>query len=181
MSYFVHLWDCSVPYCASLEALNWVFSWAAFQCESPQMISLAKSKCLSIFRQLFFKTLSRLISATVQAFDLIPKLRARPEYQLLFGTKYLNVIQCDSHRQNLDIITTQSSLNNPIWPQTNGIKYKFMIWIWLLFCLQMYSHIQNILGTEMWRQFLDEIMKLQVTPVVMVTSYTEHTRSRNMV
>ena len=34
-------------------------------------------------------------------------------------------------------------------------------------------HIQNILGTEMWRPLLDEIMKLWVTPVIMITTYTE--------
>ena len=32
-------------------------------------------------------------------------------------------------------------------------------------------HIQNILGTEMWRPLLDEIR--WVTPVIMITTYTE--------
>ena len=143
MSYFRHLWDCSVPSCASLEALNWFFCWAAFQCKSPQVISLAKSKCFYISGNYFWKTLNCLISSTVQAFDLIPKLRASSEYQLSFGTKYMNVIECDSHGQYLDIDTTQSILNNPSGPQSNAMKYKFMIWIWFLFCLQMSSHMHQ--------------------------------------
>ena len=32
----------------------------------------------------------------------------------------------------------------------------------------------------MWKPLLEEIMKLYVNPVVIVTTYTEHTRSRNM-
>ena len=32
----------------------------------------------------------------------------------------------------------------------------------------------------MWKPLLGEIMKLYVNPVGMVTTYTEHTRSRNM-
>ena len=89
----------------------------------------------------FLLTLNSHNSSTVRAFDLIPKLRARPEYQLSYGTKYINVIQCDSHRHYLDIDTTQSILNNPSGPQSNAIKYKFMTWIWSLFCLQISSHI----------------------------------------
>ena len=116
-------------------------SLTAHQCDSPQVINLAKSK-ISIFSGNYFvKTLNCHISSTVRAFDLIPKLRARPKYQLSSGTKYINVIQCDSHRHYLDIDTTQSILNNPSGPQSNAIKYKFMTWIWLLLCLQMSSHI----------------------------------------
>ena len=60
--------------------------WTAPQCESPQVINLAKSKCFYIFWQLFKKKTSNChVSSTVRAFDLIPKLRARPEYQLPSG------------------------------------------------------------------------------------------------
>ena len=38
----------------------------------------------------------------------------------------------------------------------------------------------NILGPEIWKPLLEETIKLQFTPIVMVTTYTEHTRSRNM-
>ena len=37
-----------------------------------------------------------------------------------------------------------------------------------------------ILGPEIWKPLLDEIMKLSFIQVVMVTAYTENTRSRNM-
>ena len=63
-------------------------SWTAPPCESPQVISLAKSKYLHIFGIFFWKTLNCHCSSTVRAFDLIPKLRARPEYQLVCGSKY---------------------------------------------------------------------------------------------
>ena len=54
------------------------------------------------------------------------------------------MIQFDSHRHYLFIGTTKSILNNPGGPQIDAIKYKFMIWIWLLFCLQMSSHILTL-------------------------------------
>ena len=38
----------------------------------------------------------------------------------------------------------------------------------------------NILGPEIWKQLLENTIKLQFTTVVMVTTYTEHKRSRNM-
>ena len=38
----------------------------------------------------------------------------------------------------------------------------------------------NILGPEIWKQLLEEIIKLQFTLFLLVTTYTEHTRSRNM-
>ena len=63
-------------------------SWTAPQCESPQVISLAKFKYLHIFGIFFLQTLNGHYSSTVRAFDLIPKLRARPEYQLSSGAKY---------------------------------------------------------------------------------------------
>ena len=57
-------------------------SWTAPQCESPQVISLAKYNYLHIFGIFFCQTLNCHYSSTFRAFDLIPKLRARPEYQL---------------------------------------------------------------------------------------------------
>ena len=116
-------------------------SRTAPQCESLKIIILAKSKYNSIFRQLFKKkkTLCCHISSTVGAFDLIPKLGARPEYHLYSCSKYINIlcILCDSHRHYLHMENTQSFLGNSSGPQSNAIKYKFMIWIWLLFGLHM--------------------------------------------
>ena len=66
------------------------------------------------------------VSSTVRAFDLIPKLRALPEYQLYSGTRYINIIQSDSHQHYLDIETTQSFLDNPSKPLSYAMKYKFM-------------------------------------------------------
>ena len=60
--------------------------------------------------------------------------------QPLIWQKYIIVIQCESHRHYLDIDITQSILKKPSGPQSNAIKYKFMTWIWSLFCLQMSSH-----------------------------------------
>ena len=81
------------------------------------------------------------LSLNVIAFNLFPKLRGRLEYQLYSGTKYVNVILCDSHQHYIDIETIQSFLDNPGGPQWNAIKYKFITWIWSLFGLQMSSHI----------------------------------------
>ena len=63
-------------------------SWKAPQCESPQVISLAKSKYLYIFGIFFWQTLNSHYSSTVKVFDLIPKVRASPGYQLSSGSKY---------------------------------------------------------------------------------------------
>ena len=85
-------------------------SWTAPQCESPQVISLAKSKYYYIFKQIFLKNFKCHISSIVRVFDLILKLRARPKYQLYSGTKYINVILSyslyASHQHYLDIETT---------------------------------------------------------------------------
>ena len=40
-------------------------------------------------------------------------------------------------------------------------------------------HILNIIGLEMWKPLLEEIIKIY-TLVVLVTTYTEHTRYRNV-
>ena len=65
-------------------------NWTAPQCKSPQVINLAKSKVFFfIFSANYFgKTLNCHISLIVRAFDLISKLRARPQYQL--SSKYIN-------------------------------------------------------------------------------------------
>ena len=52
---------------------------------------------------------------------------------------YIHVSKFDLHRHNIDIDTTKSILNNPSGPQSNAIKYKFVTWIWSLFCLQLSS------------------------------------------
>ena len=142
MSYFLNLCDCSVPYCASLEAWNWVVAGQHINASHPRS-SIWPNPNISIFSGNYFgkKTLNCHISSAIRAFDLISKLRARPEYQLSSGTKYINVMQCDSHRHYLYIDTTHSILNNPSGPQTKAIKYKTRTWIWSLFCLQMSSHV----------------------------------------
>ena len=142
MSYFLNLCDCSVPYCASLDAWNWVVAGQHINARHPGSSSWPNPS-VSIFSGNIFEPLNCHIASAVRAFDLIPKLKARPGYQLSSGTKYINVIQCDSHKHYLEIDATQSILNYPGGPQTNTIKYKFMTWIWLLFCLQMSSHMSS--------------------------------------
>ena len=149
MSYFLHLCDCSVPYCASLEAWNWVVAGQHLNASHPRE-SVWPNLNVSIFSgNDFWTTLNSHIISTVRPFDLIPKLRARPQYQLSSGTKYINVTQCDSHRHYLDMDITQSNLNNRSGPQPNAIKYKFMTWIWSLICLQMSSHMISFWKTLM--------------------------------
>ena len=141
MSYFLYLCDCSVTYFAFLEAWNWVVAGQHLNASHPRS-SFWPNPNITIFSGIYFwKTLNSHISSTVRAFDLIPKLRARPEYQLYSNTKHKNVILCDSHQHYLDIVTTQSLLDKPSGPQSNAIKYKFMTWIWSLFCLQMSYHM----------------------------------------
>ena len=87
MSYFLHLCDCSLLYCASLEAWNWVVAGQHLNVSYPRS-SIWPNQNVSIFSGNFvWKTLNFHIASTVRAFDLIPKVRARPEYQLLSGNK----------------------------------------------------------------------------------------------
>ena len=138
MSYFLQRCDCSVPYCASLEAWNWVVAEQHLNANHRRS-SIWPNPNVSIFSGNFFKTtLNCNITSTFRAFDLIQKLRARPEYQLSSGTKYIKVIQCDLHRHYLD---SQRILNNAIGQNSNAIKYKFMTWIWSPFRLKMSSHM----------------------------------------
>ena len=88
-------------------------SWTAPQCKSPQVISLAKSKYLHIFGIPFWQTLNCHYSSTVRAVDLIPKLRARPEYRLWSGSKYTAWLAWHF----IQIETYCSSLHNHSWPQ----------------------------------------------------------------
>ena len=141
MSYFLHLCDCSVSYCASLEAWNWFVTGQHVNASHPSL-SVWPNPNVTFFLAIFLKTLNCHISSTVRAFDLTLKRRASPEYQLWSDTKYINVILCDSHRHYLDIDTTQSFLDNPSMPQLNAIEYKFMTWILSLLCLQMSYHIR---------------------------------------
>ena len=123
MSYFLHLCDCSVPYCDFLEAWNCVVAWQHLNA-SHSRLSLWPNPNLSIFSgNYFWKTLNCHIFPTVRAFDLILKLRARSEYQLSSISKYINVMPCDSHWQYLNIDTTQSFKDNHSMPQSNAIKY----------------------------------------------------------
>ena len=139
MSYFLYLCDCSVPYCAFLKAWDWVVAGQHLNASHPRS-SFWPNPNDTLFSGIFF--FNRHIFSIVKAFDLLIKLRDKPEYQLSSGTKYINVIPCDSHWHYLDIDTTQSFLDNPNGPQLNAIRYQFMTWIWLLFCLQMPSNIK---------------------------------------
>ena len=122
MPYFLYICDCSVPYCAFLEAWNWVIAGQHLNASHPRS-SVWLNPNVPIFSgNYFWKTLNCHISSTVRAFDQITKLRDRP-----------------------DIETTQSFLNNPSGPQSNAIKYKFITFIWSLFSLQMSTHIYILL------------------------------------
>ena len=68
-------------------SLELVCSWTTPQCESPQVINLAKSKCHFIFRQLL-NNFKRSLLLNRQRFGPNSKTEARPEYQLSSGTKY---------------------------------------------------------------------------------------------
>ena len=90
MSYFLYLCECSVPYCAFLEAWNWVVAGQHLSASHP-IHQFDQIQMLLYFRAItFWKTLKCHIFSTVKAFDLILKLRARPEYQLYSDTKYKN-------------------------------------------------------------------------------------------
>ena len=58
-------------------------SWTEPQCKSPWVINLAKPNVSLFSGNYFFTTFNCNISSSVRAFDLIPKLRARPKYQLI--------------------------------------------------------------------------------------------------
>ena len=105
MSYFFYLCDCSAPYCDFLEAWNRVVAGQHLNAINPRS-SVWPNLNITIFPGKYIqKTLHIHISSTAIVFDLIAKLRARPKYQLYYGTKYINVILCDSHQHYLDIET----------------------------------------------------------------------------
>ena len=82
MSYFLYLCDCSVPYCAFLEAWNWVVAGQHLNASHPRS-SVWPNPNVTIFSgNYFWKTSNCHITSTIRVFDLIPKLRARSEYQL---------------------------------------------------------------------------------------------------
>ena len=116
---FLYLFYCNVPFCAFLEAWNWVVAGHHLKA-SQHRSSVWPNPNVTLFSGIkFFFNFH--ISSTVRTFDLFPKLRARPEYQLYSGTTHINVIMCDSHQHYIDIETTQSFLDNPSGPQTNTI------------------------------------------------------------
>ena len=90
------------------------------------VISLAKSKYLQIFGIFFWKTINCHFSSTVRAFDLIPKLRTRPEYQLSSGYKYTA-----SRRYFIQIETYHSFLHNHSCPKIpcKTCTEKFRNWL----------------------------------------------------
>ena len=103
MSYFLKLCDCSVPYCTYLEAWNWVVAGQHLNASHPRLSIWPHPNISIISGNYLWTTWTCHISSTVRAFDLIPKLRAKPEYQLSSGTKYITLIQCDLHWQYLDM------------------------------------------------------------------------------
>ena len=113
MSDFLHLCDCSVPYCASLEAWNWVGAGQHLDAIHPRSSDWPIPN-VSFFRQLFLEKLKTVIT---------PQPLARPDYQLSSGIKYTIWLHNHSH------------------PQSNAINYKFMTWIGSLFCLQTSYHM----------------------------------------
>ena len=77
-----------MTYCASLEAWNLNVAGQHLNASNPRS-SVWPNSNITIFSGFFFgQTLNCHYSLTVKAFDLIPKLRARPEYHLSFGSKY---------------------------------------------------------------------------------------------
>ena len=72
MSYFLNLCDCSVPYCASLEAWNWVVAGHHINASHPMSSVWPNPKFSILSGNYFVKTLNCHISSTVRAFDLIP-------------------------------------------------------------------------------------------------------------
>ena len=88
MSYFLHLCDCSLPYCATLEAWNWFVAGQHLDASHPRSSVWPNQKVSSFSANNFLKILNGHIASTIRAFDLIPKLRARPEYQLSSGITY---------------------------------------------------------------------------------------------
>ena len=122
LSYFLYLCDCSLPYCASLEAWNCVVAGQLLNASHPRS-TLWPNANKSIFPGVFLKTINCCISPTVGVFDLVPKLTARHHYQLSYGSKYINVILFNLHRHYLNINTTQSFMDNPSYPQSDKIKY----------------------------------------------------------
>ena len=102
-------------------------SWKAPKCEHPRSSVWPNANVRMFLGSDFWKTLNCHIYSTFKTVDLIPKLRARIEYQLYSGTKYKNKILCDLHY--LDTETIQSFLDMLSGPQSNAIKYKFMTWI----------------------------------------------------
>ena len=88
MSYFLHLCDFSLPYCANLEAWNWFVAGHHLNASHPK--SLVWQIKMSLYFQaiIFGKTVNGHYYSTIRDFDLIPKVRARLEYQLSSSTIY---------------------------------------------------------------------------------------------
>ena len=90
MSYFLHLCEYSVPYSAFLETWNWVVAGQHLNASHP-IHQFDQIQMLPYFQAITFRFFFKChIFSTVKAFDLILKLRAKPEYQLYSDTKYKN-------------------------------------------------------------------------------------------
>ena len=88
MSFDLYLCDWSVPYCASLEAWYWVVAGQHLNASHPRSSVWPNPNITWFSGKLKKKTLNCHRSWTFRAFELIPKLRARPEYQLASVIKY---------------------------------------------------------------------------------------------
>ena len=88
MSGFLHLCDCSLSYCATLEAWNWFVAGQTSMRVTPGH-QFGQIKMYLYFQAIiFWKTLNGQHFSTDRDFDLILKLRARPEYQISYDTIY---------------------------------------------------------------------------------------------
>ena len=85
---FLNICDWSVPLRASLEACYWIVAGQPLNVSHPKA-SVWQNPNITMFSGNFFlKTSNCHHSFNIRAFDLIQKLRARPQYQLSSGTKY---------------------------------------------------------------------------------------------
>ena len=117
MSYFLHLCDFRLPYCATLEAWNWFAAGQHLNVSHPRSPVWPNQNVTLFSGNYLWKTLNCHYSSTVRDFDLIPKLSI--SYHLVL------CIPRDSRQRFLQIETVCSSRHNHRLPQSNAINYKF--------------------------------------------------------
>ena len=138
MSYFLHLCDCSVPYCASLEAWNWVVAWQHLDASHPRS-SVGPNPNIPVFSgNYFLEKLKTVI--TPQPLEILTKFQNWELGLSIFYHLVLNIPR-DRPQHFRKIETIHSSLHSHSPPQSNAIHYKFMTFIGFLFCLRTSCHI----------------------------------------